>query len=119
MLGATTQFVSVFGAPAVILLYIAYELRFGRVAEFQTTLTALSGTILALSKHVEGVDAAKVADSLPDRVVTTHDFYTDDNFEQEVAANGDEALEDLIDRVDEYMEEERQAPSQEDTEDET
>ena len=113
VLGLDTQLVQIFGPTTIITLYLAYEIRYGRVNEFQKTLTALSGTILALSKHVDGVDASKVAGSLPERVVTTHDFYTErSSFGDDLSSDDD--FDKLVARVDEYMKQQENNKTDED-----
>lgn len=99
LLASVGSVATVFGPPVAVVLLIEYELRYGRVADFQTTLSALSGTILVLSQNVDGVDEEAVAESLPERVVTTHNFI----------ANGDGRVQDddldaLIEQVEQYIE---------------
>lgn len=84
-----TSLVQTIGPTAVVILYLFYEIHYGRVAKLQATMSAFSGAIIALAKHVDEVDERAVVESMPASVVTPQKLYDTDD------VNSEEAMEEL------------------------
>jgi hypothetical protein len=96
----TPSLVQTVGPTGVVVLYLFYEFHYGRVAKFQQTLAAFSGAIVALSRHVDGVDESAVVNSMPGDVIRPERLYS---------ANADDAANDeLVDELATLIHEELQ-----------
>jgi len=101
----TPSLVQTVGPTGVVVLYLFYEFHYGRVAKFQQTLAAFSGAIVALSRHVDGVDESAVVNSMPGDVVRPERLYSSNT--------GDAANDELVDELATLIHEELQHSDEE------
>lgn len=62
----------------IIIAYLAYEIRYGRIDQFLSKVDIITDVIIDLSREVDGVDEAKVIEDLRNGEDTYRVKQTDD-----------------------------------------